>query len=418
MAERFSADIGVVGAGVIGASIALRLAAAGRAVVMFAHPAGARACSLGNAAHIATEQTAPLAAPATIARLPKMLFSSAAPLSVRAAHLPAFLPFALRFARASTPRRFAKGRAALADLMADAITALEELAALAGPDGAIVKSGHYAVAETDADLAELERQLIDRAAAPAEMIDAAARARLENVFGRSFAAAARFTETACVKDPAAFTHALAEAAGANGAARETAEIVGVTAEADGYRIQSADGRTWRVARVIIAAGVWSRQFAAKLGDRLPLEAERGYHLRVADAPAFAGEVGAPVVSVARNIIASPIDGGLQTSGFVEFGGVAAPPTKRLLDRLGADMDAFVPALHGRMRTPWMGFRPTLPDYLPAIGPSKRRPGLYYACGHQHLGLTLAGVTARILESLLETGRSPHELEPFAPGRFE
>lgn len=114
---------------------------------------------------------------------------------------------------------------------------------------------------------------------------------------------------------------------------------------------------------------------------------------------------------------TPLSGGLRITGFVELGGLTLPRNNRLLEKLQAHLRALLPEAAFPPLELWMGFRPSLPDHLPVIGRSKTHPGAIYAFGHQHLGLTLAGVTAEIVGALLHGRAPPVDAHPFRPDRF-
>jgi D-amino-acid dehydrogenase len=167
-----------------------------------------------------------------------------------------------------------------------------------------------------------------------------------------------------------------------------------------------------VDRLVLAAGAGAGELAARLGAHAPLTRERGYHAMLAP-EALALEL--PVTFAERGFVATPMSGGIRLAGTVELGAGKAPDWRRaaiLLDH--------VRALFGRefeATSRWFGDRPTLPDYLPMIGPAPRAGNAVLALGHQHLGLTLAAVTARLVAALVAGAPPMLDLAPFRTDRF-
>ena len=165
--------------------------------------------------------------------------------------------------------------------------------------------------------------------------------------------------------------------------------------------------------VVIAAGAWSRSLAQQIGDDIPLDTERGYHIEFA---MDACPIRRPVSPVDLGFYITPMAGRLRVAGTVELGGLSAPPNPKRVALLERGVRRLFPDL-GPVQSQWLGFRPSLPDSLPIIGPSRRHPNVIYAFGHGHLGMTLAGVTSRIVASLVEKRNDSPDLHAFRPDRF-
>ena len=157
----------------------------------------------------------------------------------------------------------------------------------------------------------------------------------------------------------------------------------------------------------------SRHLLGTLGVDLPLTAERGYHVMM-DGHIPGLEI--PFVPMERGMIITPMSAGTRFGGTVEFAGSGVPPTERRADKLLRSSRQLFPEIQIREKSRWMGERPTLPDYLPAIGPLQEIKNLYVATGHQHLGVTLAAVTGTIIAGMIE-GEEKSNWEALAPDRF-
>jgi D-amino-acid dehydrogenase len=398
----------VVGGGVIGMSCAVSLQAREIAVTV-ADPATLRPASLGNAGHVAVEQVEPLASLATLRALPRMLFCRGGPVSLPPSEIGAWLPFALRFARAAAPSRFAAGRRALGSLALAAIPAWKRQLERAGAPGLLVENGHFLVWETMAAAEQGRKRwaAADTGAVTHRDASAAELAAISAQLRAPLAGGLRFCGSAQIADLDALAATLVRSFERGGGVR----IRGSAANVAARKVVLETGERLEADAVVVAAGAASGALLAPLGHRVPLIAERGYHLQAArtewplDLP--------PVVFEERSMIVTRFRSGLRAAGFFEFGRAASPADPRKWARLRANLDALGIAFAEPVE--WMGARPTLPDYLPAIGRS--RAGVFYAFGHQHLGLTLAAATGEAIGALAAGEKPPFDLEPFAIERF-
>jgi glycine/D-amino acid oxidase-like deaminating enzyme len=182
-------------------------------------------------------------------------------------------------------------------------------------------------------------------------------------------------------------------------------VEGATGEGDGLRL--------RARKVILAAGAHSRALALQAGDRVPLDTERGYHVEWDMA---APKLSRPACPTSRGFYLCPMAGRLRVAGTVELGGLTAPPSPHRIKKLIEGARSIFPDL-GEPDRQWMGFRPSMPDSRPVIGPSRAGAEIIHAYGPGHLGLTLAPITARLVAALV-AGREPElDLAPYSPARF-
>lgn len=400
--------IAIIGGGIVGRSIALASAGRGAQVTLI-DDGDVAAASWGNAGHLAIEQGAPLASAATLRALPRRLFARGGAVALPPRMAGAWLPFALRLALAARPARFAAGTQALGALLGQAAPAWQRLAQALGPPGLIAFDGHEVAWESAATAAAGRAAW---AAAPKgdvrlRDLDRGEQAALRRL-APGVADAVRFDGTGRVADlgrlAAALDAALARAGVTRLATRARLQLDGRRAWVDGV---AAD-------RIVVAAGVHSRDLLAPLGWRVPMIAERGYHVRFAPGGWPAERV--PLVFEDRATIVTRYADVLQAAGFVEFGRPAAPPDPRKWQRLEAHVAALRLPL-GPVVSRWMGARPTLPDYLPAIGRATGIDGLFYAFGHQHLGLTLGPLTGELVADLLVDRMPAVDVSPFALERL-
>jgi len=391
--------IAVIGAGVIGCAIARKLAALGRPVLLLDRAAPATAgASFGNVGHIATEQVETLPSRQLLLSFWRELFAFDGPLDIPLRRVMSLTPWIGRFAVAAF-RQEANTRH-LAPLVRDSANALARALSEIGRSDLLRRNGHYAVWQGDGAGVRAARAATGAARlgvrtdpAPVELI------RSVSVGGRS-AAGLWFPDSAHVLDPAEVARAFAHDAVQHGARIQQAEVRQLQPNGQEIDIKTDSGRL-AVNTAIVCAGVWSTALLRSFGLRAPLEAERGYHVEL---PGHAPVADAPILYSDQKVAVTPMAGRLRASSYLELAGRDAPADPRKparlrakLRALGYQCDADGPS--------WMGPRPTLPDYLPGIGRAPGPHNLFYAVGHQHLGLTLAAVTAEVMGDLV-AGRKP------------
>ena len=404
-------SVAIIGGGIVGMSCALNLAQTGHDVILL-DPGDRKApASWGNAGHIATEQVAPFASLHMLGSITRRLFLFGGPVALPPAMVRHWAPFALRLVRASTPARFLAGQRALEAMLGEAAPAWQRLAADLEDPSLVRLDGHFVVWVIERSAAAGKRSWEETATGTARFRDVSQR-ELEELQRHSpkIHDAVRFEGSGQIAD----LQALA------GAFEHRLKSVGVRIEEREAGLElDRDGRA-RVRGVasdliVVAAGVGSKPLMLAAGHRVPLIAERGYHIRSSNSDW--SEKLSPVVFEDQSLIVTRFKSFVQVSGFVEFAEAHAPPDVRKWERL----EKFVSELKLPLRPPfqrWMGSRPTLPDYLPAIGRSRRVENLIYAFGHQHLGLTLGPFTGELVAAQA-SGKAPAiDLAPFDAERFE
>lgn len=409
-------DIAIVGAGIVGAATAHALLDEGHSVTLYDANAPGFGPSRGNAGWLAHTDITPIAQPKALMQVPRWLMDPLGPLAIRPAYLLKIAPWLARFIAASRPAEVERSTVALAALQQLALPAWEKLAAQLALGPHIHKRGGLHVYRTDAafkagaQVAERQRSF----GFGVEMISREVLRQLEPALSDRFVGAAHIENTAHVSDPLAITKALFDAALARGARYEQARITLINAATRPVLV-GPNGWQRVTDAVVLAAGAWAKSLAAGVGDTVPLDTERGYNISF---PGMTGLTRRPIAFEGEGFVATPLDSGLRIGGAVEFGGLEAPPNHARTRALHAKARQFLNGVPDyETGTEWMGFRPSMPDSLPVIGPSRRSPRVIHAFGHGHYGLTQSAVTAQLVADLLAGRQPPINLAPFSAQRF-
>jgi len=409
------ADVLVIGAGVVGMACARALQRDGHEVcVVDPEPPGSR-CSYGSAGVIATDHVLPLARPAVLRRVPRMLLARRGPLYLKAARVPALLPWLGRFAAACWPPRVARGIRAMAALTGAALPAWERELDASDARDLLVARGMYTVYRSAAAFRDdaAERAIARELGVAWRCLSGEELRDREPELGAALRHAVYYPGVAHVRDPAELVRRLAAAFQRDGGTLLEHRVAQLSSTPHQVTALLSRGRM-RCRYAVVAAGLESRPLCAGLGWRPPLIAEMGYHLTL---PGAAARLSAPVAAAEDGFIATPMADHLRLAGTVEFAAREAAPTWRradMLQGLAAGLfRAALPAAGAR----WRGSRPSLPDFLPAIGPLPGAPRVLAAFGHQHIGLTTAAVTGALVCDLVAGRRGELDPAPYAPLRF-
>jgi len=412
--------VGVIGAGMVGVCAASWLQRDGHSVFLVEAGEPGHGASFGNAGCLNGSSVTPVSMPGVIRNVPRWLLDPLGPLSLRWTYLPAIAPWLVRFVRSGTPDKVRAQARALRPLVGPTLEALKPLVAAARVEDLVHRLGHLYVYRSAESLEKdrLAWQLRRENGVEIDEFDADELRQLEPALSRDYVRGVLVRENGHTSNPLGLVERLL-----GHFVRSGGELV--RARANGFRL---DGR--RLAAIqtdsgdlpadaaVVCAGAYSKPLAAALGDRVPLETERGYHLMISD-PERMPRI--PTADADGKFVATPMDTGLRFAGTVELAGLAAPPDwrrARILLAQGRKMLPGLAASHPEERiSMWMGHRPSLPDSLPVLGPSRASPDVFYAFGHGHVGMTAAPMTGKIVAELVD-GRSPAiDITPFAAGRF-
>lgn len=413
--------IGVIGGGAVGVCAASWLLRDGHDVVMI-DPAGfGMGASSGNAGCLNTSSVVPMSLPGVMSKVPFWLLDPLGPLAIRPRYFPRLAPWLLKFLAASRLDRVQHQARALTDLLADSPGAYAPLVANAGADSLLRHNGHLAVYRSAKDFAgdHLPWQLRKEAGIGFEVLSDSELWQLEPAISRDYKVGVLVPGNSYTVDPKLLVETLGARFLQDGGSllRETAS--GLRFEGDMLRAVVTQHGEVAVDGAVIAAGAFSRPLAQSLGDDLPLDTERGYHIMIKNPEAMPTR---SILDAYGKFVATPMQNGLRLAGTVEFAGLQAAPDWRranMLQTLGQRLFPALRATYPEERlTRWMGFRPSMPDSLPVIGPSRRSAEVIYAFGHGHIGLASAARTGSLVADLIAGRATPFDIAAFSPRRFE
>ncbi|MDX6750214.1 FAD-dependent oxidoreductase [Geminicoccaceae bacterium 1502E] len=405
----------VIGAGIVGVCSALQLRRAGYEVaVVDPQPPGSGA-TFGNAGSLSTGSVAPMAMPGMLQQVPKWLLDPDGPLSVRWRYLPRALPWLFAWIRASSLPVVERSAAAIAPLVRGcvgeykAILPHEEFERLVRQRGQLVVSRQEASGGED-----LVGRLRREHGVPVEKVSADELRQLEPALDRSFKGGILITDSAHTVDPQLLAQAVADLVLAEGGRFVREKATGfVRSDARVTGVETSGGAE-PAEIVVIAAGAASAALCRMLGDDVPLESERGYHV-VLPEPGIT--ISRPIGNADDKFFSTPMAMGLRVAGTVEIAGLDAPPRFERAEKLAGLARKMFPGLNTDRPTRWLGHRPSVPDSVPVIGKARRHENVIYAFGHGHVGLTSGPITGRMVAGIATGGTMPVDPAPYAITRF-
>lgn len=410
-----AAKVAVLGAGAVGVACALYLQREGHDVLLIDRDEPARGCSFGNAGLIQCSSVVPIAMPGLLRAVPRMLLDPDQPLVVRWRHLLSLAPYLLHFIKEASAARSEANSCALAAIIPASFEAYRPLIEAAGLDDMVERSGELYVYETQAAFAAAAGNLAMRSARNVEvqLLTGSEARELEPALSPAIERAVFLPNSYQTVNPYRFVEALARHFSGSGGSIVQADIQSITPTGSGFAL-TTDKEPITAERIVVALGAFSKPFARRLGCDVPLDSERGYHLRL---PTPGVRLKRTVLSGDFRFAMAPSDDAIVLAGTAELARVGAPPDFARAKRLLPLAQRLLPGLAADGETTWMGHRPSTPDSLPVIGRSPRDRNAIFAFGHGHSGLTLAGVTGRIVADLVAERLPDVDLAPYRADRL-
>lgn len=410
-------EVIVLGAGIIGVSIALHLQQRGRTVILIDRRDAGEETSYGNAGLIERSSVIPYGVPRDLSTLLRYGFNRSADVHFDWTYLPRITPWLWRFWRESAPKPLARAANDMWPLIERSVTEHETLMSQAGVLPLLRKTGWIDAYRSEKTFERARRTAADlgRFGLNYDVLDAKALQEREPHLTNVLIGAIHWLDAATVPDPGGIVKAYAKLFTDRGGQVLRGDARNLKLGQSGWSIATAGG-TIEAPEVVVALGPWSDAVFRPLGYRMPLVVKRGYHVH------FGVEKNAvlshPLVDTDGGFLIAPMSQGIRLTTGIEFSRRDSPPTPIQLNRTEPRAREIFPLSDRVESVPWMGCRPCLPDMRPVIGRGSRHRGLWFAFGHNHHGFTLGPVTGRLLAEMMTGDATFTDPAPYAPQRFE
>lgn len=407
----------VVGGGIIGINAAINLAEAGYAVTVIDRTGICEETSSGHAAALAVSDIMPMAHKGFLKKVPGWLLDPLGPLTIAPNYLVKIMPWLLKVAKEGRASKRDAAIAAQAAMMKLAMSEMMSLVRRAGIENLVRHDGSLELYNSEnAFRAALPGWAFrEKHGVPFEHVRGERLRELQPGLSNKVVAATFSPSWKTVSDSKGFGKALWTYAEKLGCRFVHGEVALVRGRENGASLVLKDGTEHASDVLVHSAGAWSHRLARQMGDIIPLETERGYNTTL---PRNAVDAKRMLIFSADGFVLTPLDGAIRIGGAVEFAGLDNPPNFKRADAMLTKAKRYLPELDITGGTQWMGFRPSLPDSLPAIGHSKSSARIIYAFGHGHLGLTQSAATGRLVRDLVLGEVPALDLAPFSPQRFD
>jgi D-amino-acid dehydrogenase len=412
--------VAVIGAGMVGVAAASYLQRDGHDVVIIDPEPPGQGASFGNAGCFNPSSVVPVAGPNALRKIPGYLADPLGPLAIRWSYLPKLTPWLIRHALASTPARTEAQARALKSLLGPCLHTLMPLVRDAGAESLVARDGILIVYRSEAawQADQSAWDLRRRNGIAWDELSADDLRQFDPSLTHDLIRGRHVPGNGHSLNPGGLVVMLAAAVQNRGGRLLCTRATGFSLDGNRLRaVQTTNGEV-PASAAVISCGAHSKPLAAGLGNTVPLESERGYHLMIRNPEAMPR---LPTNDADYKFVATPMQEGLRLAGTVEFAGLAAKPNwerSRMMLRFASKLCPALSASYPEDRTSmWMGHRPEMPDSLPVIGPSRRSPDVFYAFGHGHVGMTGAPYTGIVIANLVAGRPAPIDLTPFRPDRF-
>ncbi|MEI2301490.1 NAD(P)/FAD-dependent oxidoreductase [Ensifer sp. MJa1] len=406
----------VVGAGIIGTTIAYELQKRGRRVILLDKGEVGRGASYGNMASIAVTEFMPASRPSIWKQIPGWMLDPEGPVRVRPGYMPRLLPWFARFVAASRPAKLrqleADGAALCRRVYDDLLPLLRET----GLGGELTEEGCLSLYSNEAEFrADREHiEILERFDFPHRRLTGAEARELEPELSDGIGIAVLFPQNRSLRDPFRLVTSLEQRFTTLGGEFRRGAVAGFERSDRITAVRLIGGDPIAADEVVICAGAHSGLLSKMLGEPMPLETERGYHTQIM-APGVS--MRHSIIWPARAFMVTPTAGGIRVGGTVEMAGLDAAPDYRRSKITVRRAQTALPNLRCENFTEWMGHRPAFPDTVPVMSASAKTPGVFYATGHGHLGVTYAATTARLTGDLIAGRTPPIDMRPYRVDRF-
>jgi glycine/D-amino acid oxidase-like deaminating enzyme len=406
--------IGIVGAGIQGISNALFLQKKGFNVTIFDRDEpGSPAASYGNAGHFSPYASVPINRPDILSDVPAMLLSSTGPLALKWNYVPKMMPWFLKFIRNCTTKRMMHTAKNMHQILDLALPAYDELFDEIELGGLVEKKGIlYIWNDQSLKSRELEIKVRNELGVDQQIVTPKEIHDLEPNIKPIYHGGVYYQHGRHARNPKKILLKLYDLFLKKGGKFLKMNIKDITFN-DEKPLLKSETQSFLFDKIVIACGSFSKKLTDNLDERIPLDTERGYHVHFKDCDHLLSR---PVIFQNRGFGITPMEQGLRVVGTVEFGGLDNPLSKSRVKNLINNAKYMMGDLPEH-EDEWLGFRPTLPDYLPVIGPSKKHKNIFYCFGHHHLGWTLGPISGKIISGMIAEENTNLNLKPYSSLRF-
>ena len=409
-----SLNIGIIGAGIQGISNALFLQKKGFNVTIFDRDEpGSHAASYGNAGHFSPYASLSLNRTDVLADVPAMLLSSTGPLALKWNYVPKMIPWFMKFIFNTTKNKMMHTAKNMHQILDLALPAYDELFDEIDLEGLVENKGIlYIWNEKDLKSRELEIKVRDELGVQQQLVNKKEIHDLEPNIKPFYHGGVYYPYARHARNPKKILLKFFELFLKKGGKFEKQDVKQIEFNDESPTIQT-DSQKFDFDKIIIACGAFSKKLTDKLGERIPLDTERGYHIHFKNCDHLLSR---PVIFSNRGFGITPMEQGLRVVGTVEFGGLDNPLSKSRIKNLINNAKYMLDDLPEH-EDEWLGFRPTLPDFLPVMGPSKNHKNVFYCFGHHHLGWTLGPISGKIVSGMIAKENTNLNLDPYSSLRF-
>ncbi len=409
-----SSKIGIVGAGIQGISNALFLQKKGFDVTIFdREEPGSQVTSYGNAGHFSPYASLSLNRTDVLADIPAMLLSSTGPLALKWNYVPKMIPWFIKFIKNTTKNKMMHTAKYMHQILNLALPAYDELFDEINLENLVENKGIlYIWDNKDLKSRELEIKVRDELGVKQQLVNKHEIHDLEPHIKPFYHAGVYYPYARHARNPKKILLKFFELFLKKGGKFEKSNVQKIKFN-NQTPIFKTDIKEYKFDKIIIACGAFSKQLTDNLGEKIPLDTERGYHVHFKNCDHLLSR---PVIYSNRGFGITPMEQGLRVVGTVEFGGLKNPLSKSRIKNLINNAKHMLGDLPVH-EDEWLGFRPTLPDFLPVIGPSKNYKNVFYCFGHHHLGWTLGPISGKIVSGMLAEENTNLNLDPYSSKRF-
>ncbi len=408
-------SVGVIGAGIQGVCISLNLIKKGFKVTLIDRDEpGKKSASYGNAGHFSPYASVPINRPDILTDIPAMLFNSTGPLALKWNYVPKMIPWFLKFIKNCSKKNMMHTAKYMHQILNLSLSAYDELFEDIDVSGLIESKGvMYFWTNKDLKSRELEIKIRNELGVKQQLLTPHEIHDLEPNIKKIYHGGVLYSNARHARNPKKILVKLFDTFLKKGGKFEKENVQTINFSSDDKPIIKTDLKLHSFDKVVIACGAFSKKLTDQVDESIPLDTERGYHVHF---KGYDHLLSRPVIFLNRGFGITPMEQGLRVVGTVEFGGLKNPLSKKRIKNIINNAKYLFPEL-GKHEDEWLGFRPTLPDFLPVMGPSKNYKNLFYSFGHHHLGWTLGAISGKIVSGMIAGENTNLDLSAYNSSRF-